>query len=96
MLLLCTYNVPALAAIQQPSQLDAIRKGRSLLALWAANPGIAANVAWLDSLMLAKGITPQEHPLPSPGYLGQRTPRGPTGSVDMHAGSSIYVGFVGA
>lgn len=61
MLLLCTYRVPELAAIQQPSQLEAIRKGRSLLAIWMTSAEIASYVEKIDNTMMAKGIAVYEH-----------------------------------
>ncbi|OQU94918.1 Fungal Zn2-Cys6 binuclear cluster domain-containing protein isoform 1 [Cladophialophora immunda] len=61
MLLLCTYRVPELAAIQQPSQLEAIRKGRSLLAIWMTSAEIASYVDKIDHTMMAKGIAVYEH-----------------------------------
>jgi hypothetical protein len=67
MLLLCTYNIPALAAIQQPSQLEAIRKGRSLLAIWTTSAEIASYVDKIDNTMMARGIPIYDHTSISPG-----------------------------
>ncbi|KAJ9633497.1 hypothetical protein H2204_006880 [Knufia peltigerae] len=77
MLLLCTYNEPALAAIQQPSQLEAIRKGRSLLAIWSTSAEIASYVDKIDTTMTAKGI---------PVYDEERTHDSISPSLTTHPG----------
>ncbi|KAK5189617.1 hypothetical protein LTR99_006150 [Exophiala xenobiotica] len=66
MLLLCTYNEPALSAIQQPAQLEAIRKGRSLLSIWKSSAEIASYVDKIDNTMMAKAIQIYEHTNVSP------------------------------
>ena len=69
MLLLCAYDLPILKSIRIPSHADTIRKGRSLLAIWSANPGVAASLARVDSLILQKGIGPVDHIIASPSVV---------------------------
>ena len=81
MLLLCIHRAPAFSDIPNPRITTAIRKGRELLRIWAANPGVANSLRRVEDEMVKCGLLSSVSAPASTSASVHRAPGGADGGA---------------